>query len=134
MGWKAEYFTPGRHLALEMNVLFVCTHHVARSPMAAALFNELTGASSQHRVRSVGLASGANRRLTTRELAWANVVVVMEPVHQTLIARRWPQHTAKVRLLDVPDDYEPDEPALRALLIPKLHALLAALDAVPLRR
>jgi predicted protein tyrosine phosphatase len=117
-----------------MNVLFVCTHHVARSPMAAALFSELVGATSRHRVRSVGLATGASRRLTTRELAWADVVVVMEPTHLALIARRWPQQVAKVRMLGVPDDYDPDEPDLRALLIPKLRVLLAELDAVPPRR
>jgi len=117
-----------------MNVLFVCTHHVARSPMAAVLFNDLAGASSRHRVRSVGLAAAASRRLTTRELAWADVVVVMEPAHQTLIARRWPQQGAKVRLLGVPDDYDPDEPDLRALLMPKLSALLAELDAVSSQR
>ncbi|HSF30910.1 MAG TPA: phosphotyrosine protein phosphatase [Candidatus Tectomicrobia bacterium] len=117
-----------------MNLLFVCTHHVARSPMAAALFSELAGAASPYQVRSGGLASGGNRRLTTREVAWADVVVVMEPGHQALLARRWPQHLAKVRLLDVPDDYDPDEPDLRALLIPKLRALLAELDAVSLRR
>jgi predicted protein tyrosine phosphatase len=117
-----------------MNVLFVCTHHVARSPMAAALFSELAGAPSPHMVRSVGLATGASRRLTTRELAWANIVVVMEPAHQALIARRWPQQVAKVRMLDVPDDYDPDEPDLRALLIPKLRVLLADLDAVSQQR
>jgi predicted protein tyrosine phosphatase len=119
-----------------MNVLFVCTHHVARSPVAAAVFNDLAGAGAPrwHRVRSVGLASDASRRLTTRELAWADVVVVMEAEHQTLIARRWPQQVPKVRLWDVPDDYDPDEPELRALLMPKLRALLAELDAVSLRR
>jgi len=117
-----------------MNVLFVCTHHVARSPMAAAIFSDLAGASSRHRVRSVGLASDASRWLTARDMAWADAVVVMEPGHQTLIARRWPQQVAKVRLLDVPDDYDPDESELRALLMPKLHALLAELDAMSLRR
>jgi predicted protein tyrosine phosphatase len=117
-----------------MNVLFVCTHHVARSPMAAALFSELAGAASRHVVRSVGLATAASRRLTTRELAWADVVVVMEPAHLALIARRWPQQVAKVRMLDVPDDYDPGEPDLRALLTPKLRLLLAELDAVPRRR
>jgi predicted protein tyrosine phosphatase len=117
-----------------MNVLFVCTHHVARSPTAAALFSELVGAASRHVVRSVGLATGASLRLTTRELAWADIVVVMEPTHLALIARRWPQQVAKVRMLGVPDDYDPGEPDLRALLTPKLRALLAELDAVPLRR
>jgi predicted protein tyrosine phosphatase len=116
-----------------MNVLFVCTHHVARSPMAATLFSELLGAKSRHMVRSVGLATSASRRLTTRELAWADVVVVMEPAHLALIARRWPQQVGKVRMLDVPDDYDPGEPELRVLLIPKLLALLAELDAVPPR-
>jgi predicted protein tyrosine phosphatase len=117
-----------------MNVLFVCTHHVARSPMAAALFSELAGASGRHLVQSVGLATSASRRLTTRELAWADVVVVMEPAHLALIARRWPQQVAKVRILDVPDDYDPGEPDLRVLLIPKLRHLLAELDTVPTPR
>lgn len=116
-----------------MNVLFVCTYHVARSPMAAALFSELAGATNRHLVQSVGLAPGANRRLTTRELAWADVVVVMESAHLSLIARRWPQQVGKVRMLDVPDDYDPGEPDLRVFLIPKLRALLAELDAVPPR-
>jgi predicted protein tyrosine phosphatase len=117
-----------------MNVLFVCTHHVARSPMAAALFSEVAGATSPYTVRSVGLAPSASRRLTTRELAWADVVVVMEPAHLALIARRWPQQVAKVRILDVPDDYDPGEPDLRVLLIPKLRHLLAELDTVPTPR
>jgi predicted protein tyrosine phosphatase len=102
--------------------------------MAAALFSELVGTTSRHMVRSVGLATGASRRLTTRELAWADVIVVMEPAHLALIAHRWPQQAAKVRMLGVPDDYDPDEPDLRALLLPKLRVLLTELDAVPPRR
>jgi predicted protein tyrosine phosphatase len=117
-----------------MNVLFVCTHHVARSPMAAALFSEVAGATSPYTVRSVGLATSASPRLTTRQLAWADVVVVMEPAHLALIARCWPQQVAKVRSLDVPDDYDPDEPDLRVLLIPKLRHLLADLGNVPTQR
>jgi protein-tyrosine-phosphatase len=34
-----------------MNVLFVCTHHVARSPMVAATCRELVSVRSQHVVR-----------------------------------------------------------------------------------
>jgi predicted protein tyrosine phosphatase len=117
-----------------MNVLFVCTHHVVRSPMAATLFSELEGQPNRHRVRSVGLAPGASRRLTTRELAWAAVVVVMEAAHLALIAKHWPPQVTKVRLLDVPDDYDQGEPDLRALLIPKLRDLFTELDAVPVQR
>jgi predicted protein tyrosine phosphatase len=117
-----------------MNVLFVCTHNLARSPMAAAIFAELAGGRSPHLARAVGFAPYAPQRLTTRDLAWADVVVVMEAAHLALIQARWPKHAAKVWVLDVPDDYDPGEPELRALLSEKVRALLAALqDAQPRR-
>ena len=113
-----------------MKVLFVCTQNVARSPLAEAIFRELVGGRSQHLVRSVGIASSALQRLTTRDLAWADVIVVMEPAHLALIKRRWPKQAAKVWVLDVPDDYDPGEPELRAVLTPKIRTLLEGLDVV----
>jgi predicted protein tyrosine phosphatase len=113
-----------------MKVLFVCTQHVARSPIAAVIFRELVGERSQHLVRSVGIASSALQRLTTRDLAWADVIMVMEPAHLALIKRRWPRQAAKVWVLGVPDDYDPGEPELRAILTPKIRALLEGLGAV----
>ena len=98
--------------------------------MAAAICRELVVVRSQHVVRSVGIGSNSARRLTTRELAWADVVVVMEPAHLALIRRRWPHHAAKVWVLDVPDDYDPGEPELRALLIPKIRSFLEEFGAV----
>lgn len=107
-----------------MNVLFVCTANVARSRVAAALFRELAGPGAPHAVRSAGTAPDAARRLTTRDMAWADVVVVMEPAHLALIRRWWPGHAAKARVLGIPDDYDPDEPALREALAPRLQGLL----------
>lgn len=114
-----------------MNVLFVCTGNVARSPMAAAIFRELAGERSRLEARTAGTDSGASRRLTTRELAWADVVAVMEAGHLELIREQWPEHARKVRVLDVPDDYDPEEPALRRVLTPKVRALLEELDSTP---
>jgi predicted protein tyrosine phosphatase len=92
--------------------------------MAVALLRELAGEGARHVARSAGTAPGASRRVTTRDLAWADVVAVMEPQHRELIRRLWPDYTAKVRVLDVPDDYEPSEPELRRALLPKIRALL----------
>ena len=66
------------------NVLFVCTENIARSPLAAALFRGLLGGGDRHLARSAGTASGAPRRLTTRDMAWAEVVAVMEDAHLKL--------------------------------------------------
>ena len=103
-----------------MNVLFVCTENIARSPLAAALFLGLLRGDDRHLARSAGTASYAPRRLTTREMAWAEVVAVMEEAHLNLIQGHWPDHANKVVVLGVPE--------LRALLAPKIRALLKDLD------
>ena len=58
-----------------MKVLFVCTENVARSRAAETLFHELQGGSGRHEVRSVGTASHAARRITTRELEILQLIV-----------------------------------------------------------
>jgi predicted protein tyrosine phosphatase len=116
-----------------MKLLFVCTHNAARSRMAEAICRELAGKAAGeatgagHEVRSAGTGSGAGRRLTTRDLAWADVVAVMEREHLEHVRRHWPHHAKKVRVLDVPDDYVPGEPVLREVLIVKVQALLEEL-------
>lgn len=134
-----------------MNVLFVCTKNIARSPLAEAICRDLAAAAAppgtatsaanaaasnagpapaaapRLEVRSAGIASSAVRRLTTRDMVWADIVAVMEPEHLEHIRRHWPDHAAKVRVLDVPDDYAPDEPELRELLTAKVRALLEEL-------
>lgn len=107
-----------------MRVLFVCTAAVARSPMAAEIFRELVGRGSAHEARAVGTAPGAHRRLTTRALAWADVVAVMEAAHRAEIRRHWPDQARKVRVLGIPDDYDPGESELRKLLRARVRALL----------
>ncbi len=72
--------------------------------MAEAIFRELTATDRRHEARSVGTGARAARRLTTRDLAWADVVAVMELAHLAEIRRHWPDHARKVRVLGVPDD------------------------------
>ena len=117
-----------------VNVLFVCTANVARSPMAAELFLDLAGSDGRYAAHSAGTASGAPRRLTTRNLAWADVVVVMEPRHRAEIRNLWPAHVIKVRVLEVLDDYDPGESELSDLLRAKLKALLSELESPAPRR
>jgi predicted protein tyrosine phosphatase len=120
----------------QVRVLFVCTANVARSPMAAEIFLRLTGPGAPYAARAVGTAAWAMRRLTTRDLAWADLVVVMEPRHLAEIRNLWPDQAKKVRVLRVPDDYEPGEENLRQLLTEKLKGLVTELGAcsVPIQQ
>lgn len=79
-------------------------------------------------MRSAGTAPGARRRLTTRAVLRADVIVVMDTGQAAGIRRDWPDQLGKVRVLGVPDDYDPGEGALRELLSPKLRALVAELE------
>ena len=111
-----------------MKVLFVCTRNVARSRMAESLLGEMLHQQGHHEARSVGMASDASRRLTTRDLVWADVVAVMEEPHRTLIEANWPNHGHKVVVLGVVDEYDPEEPELRGVLAPKIRALIERLE------
>jgi len=113
-----------------MNVLFVCTENVARSRAAETLFQELQGRPGRHDVRSVGTASHAARRLTTRDLAWADVVAVMEPRHLNTIRQHWPHHVAKTMVLQINDFFLPGEGELRDALQAKVRELLDRCDGV----
>lgn len=48
----------------------------------------------------------------------------MEEAQVEAIRGYWPDHLPKVRVLGVPNAYDPKETELRQLLTPKLRALL----------
>ena len=60
-----------------MNVLFVCSKNQWRSPTAEKIFAEDYGI----RTRSAGTSSSARHRINQRDLAWADIIMVMEERH-----------------------------------------------------
>lgn len=115
-----------------MNILFVCTENIARSPMAAELFRERLGHDARHQARTAGTGPHAPQPVTTRNLAWAHIVVAMEEKHREAITALWPDHAYKVVVFGVPDCYDPGDVELRHRLAPKIRVLVDQLDA-PLR-
>ncbi len=111
-----------------MNVLFVCTENLVRSRIAERLFRELQGDRPRHGTRAVGTAWHAPRRLTTRDLAWADLVAVMEPAHRELIRKHWPHHADRIEVIGISNHFLAEEHELRATLEPRLRALLARCD------
>lgn len=95
-------------------ILFVCSRNQWRSPTAEAIYRN----DPRIEVRSAGTSERSARRLTERDLAWADAVLVMEPKH----AKRIRQGTKKMNSLppiyslDIPDEYQRMDPVLVQLL------------------
>ena len=112
-----------------MRVLFVCRGNVCRSRVAEEIFRVLTwsvGNRANHEARSAGVDPDAGGRLITgRDVGWADVVCVMEAEHAAYIRAQWPGQMRKVRVLGIPDVYEPDDEELRQRLTDVVRGLLA---------
>lgn len=97
-----------------MNVLFLCGRNQWRSPTAEQLYARVPGVAA----RSRGLASSARRRVTAADVAWADVVFVMEDAHRRRLARdfRDALGARPVHVLDIPDEYGFQDPELVELI------------------
>ena len=109
-----------------MNVLFVCSRNLWRSPTAERLFAR----DPRLAVRSAGVAPAARRRVTAADVTWADRVLVMERSHRRRLAERFPDELAAttVHVLEIPDDYGLMDPELVALLEDTVPGLLGIAD------
>jgi predicted protein tyrosine phosphatase len=105
-----------------MHVLFVCSRNRRRSPTAERLYDGHPSV----RALSAGTAPDAEARLSLDLLQWADLIVCMEPRHAKAIQRAFGPHLADARIvtLGIPDDYEPDDPALVRLLRARLAGVV----------
>lgn len=96
-----------------LRVLFVCSRNRWRSPTAERLYRD----DARLEVRSAGLRSDANRRLSEADLTWADAVFVMEREHRAVIRERYSSVSLPaIIVLDVPDEHEYMDPALQEAL------------------
>lgn len=93
-----------------IHILFVCSRNQWRSPTAEQVWRRDPRVSA----RSAGTSDGARRTVTEEDLAWADVIFVMEDKHlKRLRATFGSLLTEKtVHVLDIPDEYTYMDPAL----------------------
>jgi len=97
-----------------LRVLFVCSRNQWRSPTAEAVFWRMPGLA----VRSGGTSPKARKRVQERDLAWADVVLVMEGVHRERLRQRFGRaaRDVPVHVLGIPDDFQHMDPELVGIL------------------
>ncbi len=106
-----------------MNVLFVCTQNLMRSPTAEALYR----GRRDLEVRSAGIAPDARVPVTEELLQWSETTFAMDEGHRLYLQTNffWVWGRAKrIVCLDVPDALQYMAPVLVLILTEKLRPYL----------
>lgn len=96
------------------NLLFLCSQNRLRSPTAEDVFRSHPGIE----VDSAGLINDAEVPLSHEQIAWADLILVMEKTHRIRLNRKFKPALAgkKIVVLNIPDNYRYMDPALVTLL------------------
>ncbi|QHS54897.1 protein tyrosine phosphatase [Mucilaginibacter sp. 14171R-50] len=94
------------------NLLFICSKNQWRSPTAELLFK----GHLLHSARSAGTSDKARIRLNQKLMDWADVVFVMEYKHRDLVKQRFASNSKRLVVLNIPDDYQFNDPELIEML------------------
>ena len=98
-----------------MKILFICNQNENRSKTAEELFK------TRFKTRSAGLFN--ENPVTSKELNWADIVVVMDDFQRSEIAKRFPKDYIKKRILslNIPDSYYYKQPELVDVLKSRMN-------------
>lgn len=85
-----------------------------RSPTAEKIFQNLNGI----KTRSAGTSSKARRKVSHKDINWADIILVMESKHKQRLKADFRQdlNYKVLEVLDIPDDYQFMDPELIDLL------------------
>jgi len=105
-----------------LRALFICTQNRLRSPTAEQVFASWPGVETD----SAGVGADADVPVSPEQLAWAEIIFVMEKVHRTRLSAKFKRHLNGKRMvcLDIPDDYDYMQPELVRLLEKKAGPFL----------
>ena len=108
-----------------MNILFICSKNQWRSPTAEQVWRRQPGLS----VRSAGTSPSARHLVSSKDLAWADVVFAMEEKHKSrlLADYRAVLEGKAIHVLDIPDDYRYMDPELADQLLASVGEILGLL-------
>ena len=92
------------------NVLFICSMNQWRSPTAEKIYS----ARALLHVRSAGTSHKARRKVTSVDIKWADIVIVMEQKHRQFLLAKFPGEMKfkEIHVLEIPDRYQYQDPEL----------------------
>ena len=104
-----------------MNVLFVCSKNQWRSPTAEKIYQNRPFI----QVKSAGTSKSAKRKISNRDIQWADIICVMESKHKERILSEFRNliQNKTIYILKIPDKFGYMDPLL-------IEKILAAVDPI----
>jgi protein-tyrosine phosphatase len=109
-----------------MNILFVCSRNIWRSPTAEAIYKNRQG----HKVRSAGTEPSARIRVSVKDIIWADIIFVMEKKHRQRLMDKFPGgiKTRRIIILDIEDEYTYMDKELVEMITLSVDPYLSSLE------
>ncbi len=103
--------------------MFVCGRNQWRSPTAERLYRD----DPRLEVRSAGVSAAAKRRVSRKDLLWADLVLVMEREQRSRLREQFREEVElpPIESMDIPDEFAFMDPELVRLLREGVGAQLA---------
>ncbi len=110
-----------------MNIIFICSRNQWRSPTGEQVWRKTPGLF----VRSAGTSPNARRTVNTKDIGWADLIFVMEEKHKSRLRAAFPGPTkyTAIHVLDIPDEYQKNDPELIDLLRSGTEDIIARAQA-----
>lgn len=108
------------------HILFICSKNQWRSPTAERIFKDYPNVQTC----SAGTSRQARHPVSQRDIAWADLIFVMEYQHKDYLKQHFRQDLRYKSLivLDIPDDYAYMSDELIALLKVSVEPHLSAVE------
>jgi predicted protein tyrosine phosphatase len=106
-------------------VLFVCSKNQWRSPTAEKLYQN----DPRIEVRSAGLSPKSPHQITSADITWAELILVMEEEHKKRIIEtfRGDVELPEILVLGIPDEYRFMDPELVEVLRESVEGVISSL-------
>jgi predicted protein tyrosine phosphatase len=100
------------------NILVVCGRNKRRSRTAEYIFKN----DDRFNIRSAGLSPKSDRKISEKDLNWADLVLVMETLQRAKLRELYINlELPDIEILDIPDNYEFMDEELVQLLTEKIN-------------
>ena len=107
----------------KISALFICSRNQWRSPTAEKIWKN----DPRVDVRSAGTSPNARRTVSEADIAWSDIVFVMEKKHKNRLEAKFSRRLQfkKIMILDIPDEYQFMDAELIQELTCKVNPYLA---------